>query len=167
MAGRPITNGNLRHVTEDDFGLSASPSIATKAMFDIEVGGCPMRRGRRSLSEAQGKEKDPQDPQILVGNSAQDGVNMAVANKDEGINYGKYLELDKILTAQTLQSEKHGYPVHDEHLFIIVHQTYELWFKQIIYEIDSIRKTFLDSEKRCKSMKVKCWRSTKGCLEWS
>ena len=82
-----------------------------------------------------------------MGNSAQDGVNMAVANKDEGINYGKYLELDKILTAQTLQSEKHGYPVHDEHLFIIVHQTYELWFKQIIYEIDSIRKTFLDSEK--------------------
>ena len=41
--GRPIVNGNLRHVTEDDFGLSASPSIATKAMFDMEVGGCPMR----------------------------------------------------------------------------------------------------------------------------
>jgi len=42
--GRPIANGNLRHVN-DDFGLSASPSIATKAMFDMEVGGCPMRRG--------------------------------------------------------------------------------------------------------------------------
>ena len=57
------------------------------------------------------------------------------------------LQLDKILTAQTLQSELHDYPVHDEHLFIIVHQTYELWFKQIIYEIDSIRDTFLGSEK--------------------
>lgn len=30
-------------------------------------------------------------------------------------------------------------PVHDEHLFIITHQAYELWFKQIIYELDSIR----------------------------
>ena len=57
------------------------------------------------------------------------------------------LQLDKILTAQTLQSEIHDYPVHDEHLFIIVHQTYELWFKQIIYEIDSIRDTFLGSER--------------------
>ena len=57
------------------------------------------------------------------------------------------LQLDKILTAQTLQSDLHDYPVHDEHLFIIVHQTYELWFKQIIYEIDSIRDTFLGSEK--------------------
>ena len=51
------------------------------------------------------------------------------------------------MTAQTLQSEIHDYPVHDEHLFIIVHQTYELWFKQIIYEIDSIRDTFLGSER--------------------
>ena len=58
-----------------------------------------------------------------------------------------FLQLDKILTAQTLQSEIHDYPVHDEHLFIIVHQTYELWFKQIIYEIDSIRDTFLGSER--------------------
>jgi len=140
--GRPIANGNLRHVN-DDFGLSASPSIATKAMFDMEVGGCPMRRGQRSQIHEKEKEKEV----VTVGNSAQDGVNMAVANKDEGINYGQYLQLDKILTAQTLQSEIHDYPVHDEHLFIIVHQTYELWFKQIIYEIDSIRDTFLGSER--------------------
>ena len=31
---------------------------------------------------------------------------------------------------------------HDEHLFIITHQTFELWFKQILYEIESILSIF-------------------------
>ena len=34
--------------------------------------------------------------------------------------------------------------MHDEHLFIVTHQAYELWFKQVIFEIDSIRECFLD-----------------------
>ena len=38
----------------------------------------------------------------------------------------------------------HGREVHDEHLFIITHQAYELWFKQVIFEIDSIRVIFLE-----------------------
>lgn len=33
-----------------------------------------------------------------------------------------------------------GNEVHDEHLFIITHQAYELWFKQLIFEIDSVRE---------------------------
>ena len=37
-----------------------------------------------------------------------------------------------------------GQEVHDEHLFIVTHQAYELWFKQVIFEIDSIRECFLD-----------------------
>ena len=41
------------------------------------------------------------------------------------------LQLDKILDAQKLQSETKGNGVHDEHLFIITHQAYELWFKQV------------------------------------
>jgi tryptophan 2,3-dioxygenase len=56
--------------------------------------------------------------------------------------YGDYLQLDKLLGAQDLESAKHGSPVHDEMLFIIVHQTYELWFKQIGWEIDSILEIF-------------------------
>ncbi|KAL3265673.1 hypothetical protein HHI36_009876 [Cryptolaemus montrouzieri] len=56
--------------------------------------------------------------------------------------YGEYLMLDKILSAQRMQSAQHNKPVHDEHLFIITHQAYELWFKQIIYELDSIRNLF-------------------------
>ena len=44
--------------------------------------------------------------------------------------YGDYLQLDKILGAQDLQSEKYGDVAHEEMLFIIVHQVYELWFKR-------------------------------------
>ena len=61
------------------------------------------------------------------------------------LSYGDYLELDKILDSQTLQSKKNGNIVHDEMLFIIIHQAYELWFKQILHELDSIIEMFKDN----------------------
>merc|ERR1712226_415816 len=64
-----------------------------------------------------------------------------------GLSYGQYLKLDKILDAQTLQSDLDGEHVHDEHLFIVTHQTYELWFKQILYEVDSVREIFMGALK--------------------
>ena len=54
------------------------------------------------------------------------------------ITYSKYLQLDKILDGQSPLSSIAGKPIHDETLFIIIHQIYELWFKQIIHEIDSV-----------------------------
>jgi len=65
-------------------------------------------------------------------------------NKKEAY-YSDYLQLDKILSAQKLQSEKLKKPVHDELLFVITHQAYELWFKQIIHEIDSVINLFKNS----------------------
>lgn len=58
------------------------------------------------------------------------------------VYYGDYLGLDKILGAQKLQSAKYATPAHDEVLFIIVHQVYELWFKQILHELASIIESF-------------------------
>ena len=58
--------------------------------------------------------------------------------KPPGLYYREYLRLDKILDAQELESEKVGKPAHDEMLFIITHQTYELWFKQIVFEFHEI-----------------------------
>lgn len=55
------------------------------------------------------------------------------------VYYGDYLQLPKILNAQAPESEKYGKPAHDETLFIIIHQAYELWFKQILHELDSVR----------------------------
>jgi tryptophan 2,3-dioxygenase len=54
------------------------------------------------------------------------------------MHYNDYLQLDKILNAQFPESIKRNLPAHDEMLFIIIHQTYELWFKQLHHEIDSI-----------------------------
>jgi tryptophan 2,3-dioxygenase len=53
--------------------------------------------------------------------------------------YNDYLHLDELLDAQEPESAKPGSVVaHDEMMFIVIHQTYELWFKQIIVEIDSV-----------------------------
>ncbi|KAL3209649.1 hypothetical protein MRX96_038076 [Rhipicephalus microplus] len=68
------------------------------------------------------------------------------APHQEKLLYGNYLKLDKLLDCQKLVTEQHCEErVHDEHLFIITHQAYELWFKQIIFELDSI-KPLLDSK---------------------
>lgn len=86
---------------------------------------------------------------------------------EAGMLYGEYLMLDKVLSAQRMLSVEGKKPVHDEHLFIVTHQgkytgkcgarkkflwlmcggfpfseAYELWFKQIIFELDSIRDLF-------------------------
>ncbi len=55
------------------------------------------------------------------------------------VYYGDYLQLPKILNAQLTESGKDGKEAHEETLFIIIHQAYELWFKQILHELDSIR----------------------------
>lgn len=52
----------------------------------------------------------------------------------EKLTYGRYLKLSELLSLQKPLSS----PVeHDEVLFIIIHQTYELWFKQVIFELES------------------------------
>ena len=53
--------------------------------------------------------------------------------------YGTYLQLDKIIQSQHPVSFDPGNePAHDEMLFIIIHQAYELWFKQILFEVGSV-----------------------------
>ncbi|MBA2745939.1 MAG: tryptophan 2,3-dioxygenase [Flavisolibacter sp.] len=54
------------------------------------------------------------------------------------VHYHDYLQLDKILDAQHPESLKQNVSAHDEMLFIIIHQAYELWFKQLHHEADSV-----------------------------
>src|SRR5215475_2988507 len=56
------------------------------------------------------------------------------------LSYGSYLRLPELLAQQVPQSDP---PVHDELLFITVHQVYELWFKQLLYELDDARDRML------------------------
>jgi tryptophan 2,3-dioxygenase len=70
--------------------------------------------------------------------------------KPAGLYYADYLQLDKVIGAQKLESAKgkiKGHPKghHDEMLFIIVHQVYELWFKQILHELSFISGVFNQS----------------------
>ena len=54
------------------------------------------------------------------------------------VHYHDYLQLDKILNAQFPESEKQNLSAHDEMLFIVIHQAYELWFKQLHHEAGSV-----------------------------
>jgi len=56
--------------------------------------------------------------------------------------YSDYLRLESLLAQQVRESERIGAPAHDEMLFIIVHQAYELWFKLILHELDRIQEDF-------------------------
>ena len=58
------------------------------------------------------------------------------------VYYSEYLQLDRLLGAQSLESERAGHVVHDEHLFIIVHQAYELWFRQVLWDLDAVLAAF-------------------------
>lgn len=58
------------------------------------------------------------------------------------VYYGDYLQLNKLLDSQLPKSREIGNEAHDETLFIIVHQVYELWFKQILHELKSVTQIF-------------------------
>src|SRR5579864_3052533 len=53
-----------------------------------------------------------------------------MAELEDQVTYAGYLRLDQLLSAQELRSGE-----HDEMLFIVIHQIYELWFKQLLHEL--------------------------------
>lgn len=58
-----------------------------------------------------------------------------VVPQDEQLTYSSYLKVPELLKLQDAQSSP---PHHDELLFIIVHQTYELWFKELLHDLDAV-----------------------------
>lgn len=60
--------------------------------------------------------------------------------------YGDYLGLDQLLNAQRPESDAQGVDAHDELLFIVIHQAYELWFKQLMHELNSVVRIFQNEE---------------------
>lgn len=63
-------------------------------------------------------------------------------NKKDPIYYSVYLQLDQLLSSQKPLSLEYGEEVHDETLFMISHQIFELWFKQILHELQFITSQF-------------------------
>ena len=60
-----------------------------------------------------------------------------MSENNPALTYTSYLAVDELLKLQRPLSDG---PEHDEMLFIIIHQTYELWFKQILHEISATKK---------------------------
>src|SRR5439155_9905522 len=52
------------------------------------------------------------------------------------LSYGAYLRVPELLSLQALLSKP---PAHDELLFVIVHQAYELWFREFLFDLESVR----------------------------
>ncbi|XP_051966841.1 tryptophan 2,3-dioxygenase B-like isoform X1 [Xyrauchen texanus] len=99
------------------------------------MSGCPFLGGKH--------HSNPSGPE--TEDESQHGINKAAKG---GTVYGEYLQLEKVLSAQVLQSQLKGNKIHDEHLFIVTHQAYELWFKQILWELDSVRELFIKNHVR-------------------
>jgi tryptophan 2,3-dioxygenase len=57
-------------------------------------------------------------------------------HESPAVTYGSYLKIDELLELQQFRSEG---PEHDEMLFIVIHQVYELWFKELLHELDRVR----------------------------
>ena len=56
---------------------------------------------------------------------------------ERAVTYASYLRIDELLALQVPRSDG---PEHDEHLFIVIHQVYELWFKQVLHELAAIQR---------------------------
>jgi len=98
----------------------------------------------------QRKGRSPEEPGVIVPlpdmtpSSSELGTEGSAQAVDgsgsaaEVLYYWDYLHLDHILSSQRPRSAERGNPVHDELFFITVHQTYELWFKQTLAELESV-----------------------------
>ena len=76
-------------------------------------------------------------------------------HKDQApVYYKDYLQLDKLLECQELKSKEFGAEAHDETLFIVIHQVYELWFKQILHELNSVIDLFSSDYIREKNVNI-------------
>ncbi|NVK42984.1 MAG: tryptophan 2,3-dioxygenase [Oceanospirillaceae bacterium] len=70
--------------------------------------------------------------------------------------YADYLQLGRLLGAQRPESRRLGHEAHDEMLFIVVHQAYELWFRQILHELDAVLADFASERLDERSLAAIC-----------
>jgi aminocarboxymuconate-semialdehyde decarboxylase len=70
-----------------------------------------------------------------VEGKAASAARTPIVPQGEQLTYSSYLRVPELLKLQDAQSSP---PHHDELLFIIVHQTYELWFKELLHDLDAV-----------------------------
>jgi tryptophan 2,3-dioxygenase len=95
-----------------------------------------MRRDRQDECEREAghRARPPFGCSLLVfANVYSIGAIRSTSETAMALTYSSYLKVDELLTLQRPVSEGKE---HDEMLFIIIHQSYELWFKQLLHEVD-------------------------------
>jgi tryptophan 2,3-dioxygenase len=55
------------------------------------------------------------------------------------LTYASYLHIDRLLALQEPRSKP---AEHDEMLFIVIHQVFELWFKEVLHEVEKVKRDF-------------------------
>ena len=114
--------------------------------WQITPGPAPARRYSSIMANLEGgsgskSEKAVKVPLTDMVSDVAEGCPVMAgpeAMPADTLYYWDYLHLDYLLNAQTPKSAERGGLIHDEYFFIVVHQTYELWFKQILVELDSV-----------------------------
>jgi len=102
-------------------------------------GGCPMGNKRQSPADQAVLEQTLRDQTNVGAEASEGGCPMGFGGITSGghtsLTYNSYLKVEDLKSLQICQSDPAH---HDEPLFIIIHQTYELWFKLIIHELDLV-----------------------------
>jgi aminocarboxymuconate-semialdehyde decarboxylase len=107
-------------------GLTPTTSDVSPTLGEGTVaGGCPF--GRENGDSTQSSEKQRM--------SGAPGDRDSSRSSDAPLTYGSYLHVPDLLK---LQNQLSSPPTHDELLFIIIHQTYELWFKELLHDLDAV-----------------------------
>src|ERR1700751_5505373 len=98
---------------------------------DAAAQGCPLGHGSGHSRAAQAGAAGAHAPHVPPG---EEGWHDAQLDFSQSMSYGDYLSLGSILSAQHPLS-----PDHNEMLFIIQHQTSELWMKLMLHELHAVR----------------------------
>jgi hypothetical protein len=106
-ANHPTVSFDLKTDSNDENGLSSESHV--KKNFPS---GCPFFNGSNGMKPQKSNSINKKNPEWQT----------SVSIASEPVSYYDYLQLDKILDAQFPVSKKYGNMVHDEHLFIVVHQ---------------------------------------------
>lgn len=124
--------GSSFYTTADN--TTSSPVTEVESMVDDSSG-----TSQEQLGTCVDKLGEALKEASLCDNANANNEKETIApRRKKPLYYPDYLQLDKLLSCQEPVSNLHGDPVHDELLFITVHQTYELWFKQLIAELNSV-----------------------------
>jgi tryptophan 2,3-dioxygenase len=106
---------------------------------DTQGIGCPMGRGSHERPHERPHEGPSGAP---IGGESLGGAPAAPATAG-ALTYGSYLKIPELLGLQQTLSDG---PEHDETLFIVIHQVYELWFKQQLHEAGFLAKALVRND---------------------